>query len=200
MHVAGSGYCGIAPLSSHSGNVAFVLDRGQMMAAGGDLEDFYRATLRERWPHLCERLQGATLCGPPRAIGPLALSAPRVWVPGAVLVGDAAGFYDPFTGEGVTLALRGAELAAEAIDDALRTGATHDLSAYQRARDASTRAKFRFNHLLQYIVGRPRLANLVARRLARRPDLASRLVGIAGDFVPARQAFGVRFLLRLITN
>ena len=133
-------------------------------------------------------------------IGPLALSAPRVWVPGAVLVGDAAGFYDPFTGEGVTLALRGAELAAEAIDDALRGGSARDLSPYQRARDASTRAKFRFNHLLQYIVGRPRLANLVARRLARRPDLASRLVGIAGDFVPARQAFDARFFFQLITS
>jgi flavin-dependent dehydrogenase len=200
MHVSGRGYCGIAPLSATSGNVAFVLDRREMAAAGGNLEDFYRWTLRARWPRLFERLQRATLCGPPRAIGPLALSAPRVWVPGAVLVGDAAGFYDPFTGEGVTLALRGAELAAEAIHDALRADTAGDLSAYQRARDASTRAKFRFNHLLQFVVGRPRLANLVARRLARRPDLASRLVGIAGDFEPAQQALGPRFLLDLITS
>jgi flavin-dependent dehydrogenase len=43
-------------------------------------------------------------------------------MPGAALVGDAAGFYDPFTGEGVTLALRSAELAADAIDAALRNG------------------------------------------------------------------------------
>jgi flavin-dependent dehydrogenase len=200
MHVAGSAYCGIAPLSDRSGNVAFVLDRAEMGGAGGDLEDFYRRTLRARWPHLFERLQRATLCGPPRAIGPLALSAPRVWVPGALLVGDAAGFYDPFTGEGVTLALRGAELAAEAIDGALRSGTAHDLSAYQRTRDESTRAKFRFNHLLQFVVGRPWLANLVARRLARRPDLASRMVGIAGDFVPARQAFGARFVLDLLAS
>ncbi len=32
---------------------------------------------------------------------------------GVLLVGDAAGFYDPFTGEGIFSALRGAELAAE---------------------------------------------------------------------------------------
>jgi flavin-dependent dehydrogenase len=198
MHVAGGGYCGIAPLSDRAGNVAFVLDRGEMAAAGGDLEDFYRRTLRARWPRLFERLQRARLCGPPRAVGPLALCAPRVFVPGAALVGDAAGFYDPFTGEGVTLALRSAELAADAIDAALRAGTPHDLSAYQRARDASTRAKFRFNHLLQFVVGRPWLANAVARRLSRRPDLASRLVGIAGDFVPARQAFGARFLVELL--
>lgn len=198
MHVAQRGYCGIAPLSAAAANVAFVLDRAEMTAAGGDVEGFYRETLRARWPRLAERLQQATLCGPPRTIGPLALSAPRVWAPGALLVGDAAGFYDPFTGEGVTLALRGAELAAAAIDAALRSGAGADLSAYQRARDEATRAKFRFNHLLQHVVGRPWLANAVARRLARRPDLASRMVGIAGDFVPAREAWGARFLLELM--
>ena len=59
-----------------------------------------------RWPRLFERLEGAHLAIPPRAIGPLALDCRAVSAPGAVLVGDAAGFYDPFTGEGVTLALR----------------------------------------------------------------------------------------------
>ena len=39
----------------------------------------------------------------------------------------------------------------------------------------------------------------MARRLARRPALADRLVGIAGDFVPARTAFGLRFLYELLT-
>jgi geranylgeranyl reductase family protein len=198
MHVGGGGYCGIAPLSATSANVAFVLDRREMTAAGGDLEAFHRRALRQRWPQVAERLQGARLCEPPRAVGPLALSAPRAWAPGAALVGDAAGFFDPFTGEGVTLAMRGAELAAEAIDAALRAGRADDLSSYQRARDAATRAKFRFNHLLQHAVARPWLASAVARRLARRPDLASRLVGIAGDFVPARQALGARFVLDLL--
>jgi flavin-dependent dehydrogenase len=196
MHVGGGGYCGVAPLSATCANVAFVLDRGAMAPAAGDLEAFYRKTLL-RWPRLAERLAHARLLASPRAIGPLALEARRVSAPGALLVGDAAGFFDPFTGEGVTLALRSAELAAEVADRALR-GRTRDLTEYDRLRREATRHKFRFNHLVQWVVTWPALGNAVARRLRRRPDLANQLVGIAGDFVPARTALGPGFLRELL--
>jgi menaquinone-9 beta-reductase len=197
MHVTRGGYCGVAPLSARQANVTFVLDQREMGAAAGDLESFYRSALA-RWPRITERLAGATLESPPRAIGPLALQARHVSVPGALLVGDAAGFYDPFTGEGVTLALRSAELAAEVADRALRSGELDDLTEYDRRRDAATRDKFRLNRLLQQVVAWPGVADRVAGRLRRRPDLADRLVGIAGDFVPARTAFGPRFLWDLL--
>jgi geranylgeranyl reductase family protein len=197
MHVGGGGYCGIAPLGPRDANVAFVVDRAEMQPAGGDLEAFYRGTL-QRWPRIAERLARATLTEPPRAIGPLALEARRVSVPGAALVGDAAGFYDPFTGEGITLALRGAEILAEVADGWLR-GAM-DLREYDRRRRAATRDKFRLNRLLQRVVAWPAVANGVARRLARRQDLADRLVGIAGDFVPARSALGAGFVWDLLST
>jgi flavin-dependent dehydrogenase len=196
MHVTRGGYCGIAPLGDEEANITFVLDQAEMRAAGGGLADFYLRTL-ERWPRVRERLGRASLTSPPRAIGPLALEARRVSAPGAVLVGDAAGFYDPFTGEGVTLALRGAEIAAEVAHRALANGET-DLRLYDRLRDDATRDKFRLNRLLQRIVAWPALANAVAKRLSRRPDLADRLVGIAGDFVPARTAMGAGFVYEMI--
>jgi len=201
MHVGGGGYCGVAPLSATLANVAFVLHQREMASAGGNLEGFYRDALRHRWPRLWERLERGRLVETPRAVGPLAVEARAVAAPGALLVGDAAGFYDPFTGEGITLALRTAEIAARAISQALdaRDRALPErLGGYESARRAATRDKFRFNRLLQVAVGWPDAANLLARRLERRPDLADRLVGIAGDFVPARTAFGPRFLWALL--
>ena len=198
MHVGGGGYCGIAPLTPARANVAFVLDQADMAPSAGDLEGFYRTTIARRWPRIAERLTRATLCDSPRAIGPLALVARRVSAPGGLLVGDAAGFYDPFTGEGVTLALRGAEIASQVAHQALRAARLGDLRLYDRRRRAATEGKFRFNRLLQTVVGRPALANLVAHRLAERPDLADRLVGIAGDYLPARRLLGPGFLLRLL--
>jgi len=196
MHVVRGGYCGIAPLGQGEANVTFVVDRAEMLAAAGGLDGFYGRTLR-RWPRIVERLDRAEMTGPPRAIGPLALEARRVSAPAAVLVGDAAGFYDPFTGEGVTLALRGAELAAEVAHRVL-SGGGRDLGEYDRLRHAATRDKFRLNRLLQRVVAWPALADAVAHRLSRRSLLADRLVGIAGDFVPARTALGPGFLLDLL--
>jgi menaquinone-9 beta-reductase len=193
MHVSRGGYCGIAPLSASLANVAFVLDRREMASAAGDVEGFYRRRLGERWPHVAERLQRARLLAFPRVIGPLALTARGLSAPGALLVGDAAGFYDPFTGEGITLALRSAASAAEVAHGALRRATLGDLRDYDRRRAAATRDKFRVNRALQIVVGWPDLANSVARRLARRPELADQLVGIAGDLTPARAALDLAF-------
>ena len=54
--------------------------------------------------------------------------------------------------------------------------------------------------MLQRVVAWPALSNTMARRLSRRPDLADKLVGIAGDFVPADSAWSWRFLWELMAG
>jgi menaquinone-9 beta-reductase len=182
MHVGGGGYCGLAPLGPDSANIAFVLGTPEMRAAGGDLTAFYLETLR-RWPQVWSRLSGGRLLAPPRAIGPLALRSTRPWAPGVLLVGDAAGFLDPFTGEGVALALQGAALAARVGHAHLQHGAP--LSEYGRLYRRLARRKFLFNRLVQWLVGHPAAANLAAVALAHLPAVADKLVGIAGDCLPS---------------
>jgi flavin-dependent dehydrogenase len=105
-----------------------------------------------------------------------------------LLVGDAAGFYDPFTGEGIFAALRGAELAADTVVRALRAGdvSAAALGAYERARRAAFADKDRLTRGLQLLIRHRRLANLAARWLGKRPAALDALLGVIGDFVPPR--------------
>jgi flavin-dependent dehydrogenase len=121
-------------------------------------------------------------------MGPLAYRVDPPRTGGVLMVGDATGFYDPFSGEGIFNGLRSAELAAETAVRALRGG---DLSAaalagYDRARRLASRDKERVTHTLQFLISHRRLANLTARLLARRQSLLDLLLGVLGDFVPPR--------------
>ena len=62
---------------------------------------------------LAPRFERARRVGPVTILGPLAVDAAAAGVPGLLLAGDAAGFVDPMTGDGLRFALRGAELAAD---------------------------------------------------------------------------------------
>ena len=149
------------------------------------LEDFFTARVGQL-THLARRVAGAERTAPVQAMGPLAYDVAAPTVGGLLLVGDAAGFYDPLTGEGVFSALRGAELASDVAAAALQAGdcSAERLGSYQRARRRVFAAKARFTHALQFIVARRRLANLTARVLVRRPGLLDLLLGVVGDYVP----------------
>ncbi|MCZ6824320.1 MAG: FAD-dependent monooxygenase [Gemmatimonadetes bacterium] len=110
MHVSGEGCLGMAPLGGGRCNITVVVP----MAAAGRVSTnrwgFYRERLRRYavWGKvsdgkLSERLQ---------ITGPFEVSPRRVVGPGALLVGDAAGYFDPFTGQGIYRALYTAQLAA----------------------------------------------------------------------------------------
>jgi flavin-dependent dehydrogenase len=133
------------------------------------------------------------------AMGPLAYRVAEPPVGGVMLVGDAAGFYDPFTGEGIFTALRSAELLTETAHAAL----THDdvsvgaLAVYGARRRAELAAKARVTRGLQLLVAHRRLSNLAARVLARRPHILHTLLGVFGDFVPPRELLGAAFSRRV---
>jgi flavin-dependent dehydrogenase len=184
-------YAILNPLAPDRANVSLVVPLADAAPWTARLERFFAARVKQL-PHLARRLAGAERIAPVQAMGPLAY---RVALPrhgGVLLVGDAAGFYDPLTGEGVFTALRSAELAAETVAQAFRQGdwSATTLAAYERRRRAAFAGKARLTRALQFVVGRRRLANLVAGRLARRPERLDLVLGVLGDYVPARALFG----------
>jgi len=93
-------------------------------------------------------------------------------------------FFDPFTGQGIYSALRGAELAAAAILDTLTTGTS--LREYARARRREFTGKWLLERLIGIAVGWPALIERVVARMIRRPELADLLVRATGNCIPAR--------------
>jgi flavin-dependent dehydrogenase len=180
-------YAIINPISRDRGNLSIVVPLAHAAPWSGRLETFFTARAKHL-PHLARRLAGARMVAPVSAMGPLAydVDAPRVG--GVLLVGDATGFFDPFTGEGIYASLRGAELAVETAVRALRGGdcSRQALAAYDRARRLAFGGKARVTRALQFVITRRGLANLTARVLALRPGLLDVLLGVVGDFVPPR--------------
>jgi 2-polyprenyl-6-methoxyphenol hydroxylase-like FAD-dependent oxidoreductase len=201
MHVRSDGYLGLAEVGHGLTNVALVVPASQAKSAAGDADGFVRTWLA-RHPALSARFAHAERVSPVRATGPFASHARRAWAPDAALVGDAADFFDPFTGEGIYAALRGGELLAPFVRDAVRAdspdAATRALRAYERARREAFAGKWRVERLIGLAVGVPALMNHAARVLSRRADLADLLIGVTGDFVPAREVLRPRVLWRLM--
>ena len=200
MRVYADGYAGFAPVGAGLTNVALVIPAGRAAAIAGDPEGFFRRQL-SRDPQVAARLAGAERVTPLRAVGPFNWRARTAWAPGLALVGDAADFFDPFTGEGIYAALRGGELlatyACEAIRASRHRSADVALDAYDRWRRHEFRGKWAVERAVAVAVASPWLMNRTARAFARRPGLAHTLVGVTGDFVPAGEVLNAGFILRL---
>lgn len=192
-----AGYSGFASVGGGITNVAVVVPVSRSTEISGDRTAFFDEWFASR-PSLAHRFANAERVTPVRATGPFASSAKTAWVPGAALVGDAADFYDPITGEGVFVALRGGELLAEHAQEELRGSVGNSgLKAYESARRRAFSGKWKVEKLLGFSLASPTLMNRIAGVLSRHKDMADLLTGVAGDFIPAREVLNARFILRL---
>ena len=180
-------YSILNPVAPGLVNLSLVVPLAHAQPFSGRLETFFEARLKQL-RHLPRRLEGMRAEGPLMVMGPLAYRVDEPRVGGVMLAGDAAGFYDPFTGEGLYTALRSAELLAEVAHPALERAdvSAAALAPYARARRAAFADKARVTRALQFVIAHRRLANLAARVLQRRPALLRTLMGVIGDFVPPR--------------
>jgi flavin-dependent dehydrogenase len=180
MHVRRNCYIGVAPLPGGLTNACLVKPSGPSDA---DLRDpaalLARALARD--PLLRDRFAGARLVAPPVVLGPLAVDVRDTPIDGLLLAGDAAGFIDPITGDGLRFAIRGGELAAAAALQALEHGWTGVHARLAAARRGAFGAKWRFNRALRAIVASPRAVNAAAAGARIAPGIMRAIIARAGD-------------------
>lgn len=199
LHVDRQGYVGINDLGHGVANVAVVVPACAARAAAGDATRFFLAELRRR-PAVAERVARAEIVRDVMATGPFDVRSRRSTADGLLLVGDAADFFDPFTGEGICCALQGAELAAAALDPLLATTAPvtdRALGEYRRARRRAFLGKWIIERLIGYGMLAPALFDRAVARLERR-GMADTLIGVTGHFVSPWQVLNPVYLTRML--
>jgi flavin-dependent dehydrogenase len=108
-------------------------------------------------PRLLERSRKWTPLSEPISTAPLLFRAPVPVRDGVLRAGDAAGFVDPFVGDGISLALRGGALATESLLPFLRGEASlpEATASYARAYEGCLAPVFRASSFLRGMLGLP---------------------------------------------
>lgn len=178
MYFFRGGYCGMAPVEDGTYNVCCLVHRERVReCAAHGLKDF-AAWLSElaRHPALETRLRGVTQVSSVVTTAPVHLARGWPVQDGALLAGDASGFLDPFTGEGISMALHGGRLAARAITKSLSEGFDEQRTAevYQESLTRAVHRSYKIAAVARTFISSPAWARgLVAAPL---PWLGRRLV------------------------
>lgn len=162
FHERGEAY--VTPLGSDEVGVA-LLTHGRPEGHERELSSF---------PSLARRLGGGVEAGRVRGAGPLEQRVSSVLAPGVALVGDAAGYLDALSGEGLALGFR----SAVAL---VRRFAEGELWRYPADHARIGRAYYALTHFMLLLSSRPRLRRAVLRHLMRHPELFSDLLAVAAD-------------------
>jgi len=158
LHLFDGGYAGLAEVEGERINLCLLTTVRALRDCGGAPARLLSQRVM-RNPALQRALDGAQPCGRWHTVGPLRFGVRRPVAAAAVFVGDAAGTIDPFCGEGMSHALRGAELALPvALAAVNRGGLDAELArAYTSAWIATFAPVTRRVRRLGRLLERPRL-------------------------------------------
>lgn len=184
VHTTPAGEAYVAPQSDGGALLTLLLPVPARNLGGATSDAFLQylqsfPQLRSQIPRDCapERIQSAA---------PLGKRLERSHGARLILLGDAGGAVDPVTGQGMTLALRDAQLAAEILSDRLCDDrlAGSDLADYTRRRNRYFQPAYRFAEDLLTALQHPALARRIARSLDRNPRLRKKLLALQADLAP----------------
>lgn len=169
----------VTPLPDHEINVIALGEAGTYRA------DAKVSLLQrcEEFPELASLMEGAEQVSATIGASPLTGRAIAGVTPGAVLLGDAAGFVDPVTGGGMTQALMAAELLAGYIaDNELSEDAW--LWSFERERRKMLRGYVLLTQAILRLSDKPQLTDVVLSLLERWPALLSHGLAVSAGTKP----------------
>ncbi len=180
----------ITPCSPDQVDVAFLWDRSRHHRVDGGQSLI--PSFMQSFPEVQSQLNSAQLSDLPRAIGPLHRRAKSVVADGMLLIGDAAGYLDAITGEGLSLALAQALCLEEMVIPVLqRIGGQpngRELEPYAETYRVIVRPYYQMTQFVLWVSRHATLADRVVRALHMRPAIFQHLLsanmGLASPWSP----------------
>ena len=199
MFVEGSSYFAVNPFDAAHANIMVIVREKDLSARKNDVDRFIRERARALSGDSA-RFAEARLEGKRVAVGPLAHSTRAVTAGNVLLAGDAAGFIDPFTGQGVYLALRAGIAAGRAIVEAVASpsSARRAIEHYGADLSGEMRRRAKLSWIVRSFVGYAALSKRAARNVERDPERAQVLIDAIAGCGPVEPALRLGTLLRLV--
>jgi flavin-dependent dehydrogenase len=200
IHFLPGGYFAATHVDDGVLHLNLVVDTPLLRTRQGTRDDFLQTQLQHA-PALAGRLAPGRRAAPWSGCGPLAYTTTRQALPGVALLGDACGYVDPMTGEGIYFALLGSSLLAQAADTALRSPKREAaaLADYCRRRKQEIGPRLMMARWLQHGIRHPWLVDRFLQLLAEFPRLCDALVTLTGDTIHPRDLLRPSFWQQLRT-
>lgn len=133
----------LIPVSADTMSVGLVVDRDHLRRCGLSPEALLEQTIADA-PYLAARMTNAQRVTPVLVRRDFSFTVKKLTGRNFALIGDAAGFLDPIFSTGVFLAMKSADLIADAVEQRLRKGNTRLLQRYERSFQSALGKYFRF--------------------------------------------------------
>jgi len=161
LHAFPGGYCGLLSEDHHEINVCWISHRDVLKKAGGSPENMIAGIMREN-PALADRLSAVERVGDFFASSQLTFRARPMFAGDVCLIGDAAGMIAPWCGDGMAMAIRSSEMAAELVNRLLidRVDASVVRADYVRVWRRRFRKRMRLGHVMHAGYVRPAVSEL----------------------------------------
>ncbi len=171
MIVGRDGYIGAVRTENGQVNVAAALDPRVVKTAGG-LRPAMERILEEAGAQNFFEGDAVAFHGVPSLTRRLkAVGFPRVFV-----IGDAAGYVEPFTGQGMAWAIESARLVAQLVEQSVQSWSYDLLREWQRVYEGRIVKRQKTVQLIRRMVGHPRIVSAVASTLRLAPFAALPIV------------------------
>jgi len=133
----------LIPVSADTMSVGLVVGRDHLRGCGLTPEELLEQTIAGA-PYLAERMKDAERVTQVYVRRDFSFMMTRRSGKNFALAGDAAGFLDPIFSTGVFMAMKSADLVADAVEQRLRSGSMRSLRRYDRTFQGALDKYFRF--------------------------------------------------------